>query len=150
MSSGAPTSRLAIAIRSSIDTCESSSGTSSWRSSGSSTLSSSSSEFARTSSSDERKPDVRVVKPDVWQEQTHQPEYPIELLIHRVVHGLQDGIVVFEAFLERPEDLIGAVMPGDLGREQQVDGRRIEGTSGCSVRSLLSDAMTRCRSVTSA
>ena len=67
------------------------------------------------------------MQPDVRQQQPHQPEYPIELLIHRVMHGLQHGIVVFETFLERAEHLIRAVMPGDLGGEQQIDGRRIEG-----------------------
>ena len=36
------------------------------------------------------------------------------------------GSSSLQALLERPEHLIRAIVPGNLGGEQQVDGRRIE------------------------
>ena len=67
---------------------------------------------------------------DVRQQQPHQPEDPIELLIHRVMHRLEHRVVLFEPLLERSEHLVRAVVPGNLGGQQQVDRRRIEADLG--------------------
>ena len=111
----------ANAMRSAIVTCESSNGTSNCRSSGSRTLSSSSSELARTSSSDDRRPMYASCRPTCGSKQCHQPEDAIELLLHRVLHGLQHLIVFLQALLQRTEHLIRAVVPGNLCGQQQVD-----------------------------
>ena len=84
------------------------------------------------------------------QQQRHHAEDPLELLLHRVAHRLEHRVARTQPLLQRAEHLVGAVVADDLGRQQELDGGRIERTSGCSVRSLLSEAMTRWRSVGSA
>ena len=82
--------------------------------------------------------DVGVVETRLREEQRHQPEDALQLLLHRVPQRLQHRIVAFELCPQRTEHLIRAVVADDLRRQQQLDDRRIDaGRRGCGHAQLV-------------
>ena len=91
------------------------------RRSGFSMLSRNSSALARTVGLVEAHADVRIVQSGALEQQRHQPEYPLELLLHRLPQRLeQPDVVLLELLAQRPEHLVRAVMPGDLRRQERA------------------------------
>ena len=66
------------------------------------------------------------MQPVPVEEQRHQPEYPLELLFHRLVQRQENHVVLLELMAKRPEHLIRAVVAGDLRRQQELDELSVE------------------------
>ena len=60
------------------------------------------------------------------EQERHDPEDAFELLLHGVAHRFEHRIARAQPLLQRAQNLVGPVMPDDLGGQEQFHRRGIQ------------------------